>query len=140
MGLLVRADAARKVVPEICVIHYQTAEGDHGRVNMTRIGRIRDGFQLYRYEGKPFDGILSDIEFDAVGFDHRVSGYRLQAVDSPAVVEVKIACQFPKYMVDEKRSLWLPRTIDLTAGTQLPRGTKLTLRGPHQQSHLSVSC
>jgi hypothetical protein len=125
LALVVRADASRRVVPGVCVVHYRTAEGDHGRVNMTRIGRIRDGYQLYRYEGKPFDGILSDVEFDAVGFDHRVSGYRLQAVDSPTVVEVQVACQFPRYMVDEKRSLWLPRTIDLTAGTQLPRGTKL---------------
>lgn len=128
LGLLVRADAAAKVVPRVCVIHYETAEGDHGRVNMTKIRRVRDGYQLYRYEGKPFDGILSDIEFDAVGFDHRVSGYRLQAVDSPEVVEVKLACQFPQYMVDEKLSLWLPRTVDLAPGMQLPRGTKIELQ------------
>jgi hypothetical protein len=128
LGLLVKADAAAKVVPRVCVIHYQTAEGDHGRVNMTKIRRVRDGYQLYRYEGKPFDGILSDIEFDAVGFDHRVSGYRLHAVDSPTVVEVKLACQFPQYMVDEKLSLWLPRTVDLAPGMQLPRGTKIELQ------------
>ena len=128
LALLVRADATRKVIPNVCVIHYQTAEGDHGRVNMTRIGGVHDWFQNYRYEGKPFDGILSDIEFDVVGFDHRVTGYRLQAVDSPAVVEVKIACQFPSYMVDEKLSLWLPRTVNLTPGLQLPRGTKLTFQ------------
>lgn len=128
LGLVVRADASRKVVPEVCAIHYRTAEGDYGRVNMTRIGRIRDGFQLYRYEGKPFDGILSDVVFDAVGFDHRLSGYRLQVVDSPEVVSVKLACEFPPYMVDQKLSLWLPRTVDLTAGTQLPQGTRLILQ------------
>lgn len=128
LALLVRADTSQKVVPELCVVHYRTAEGDYGRVNMTRIGRAgRNNLQLYRYEGKPFDGVLSDIEFDVVGYDHRVSGYRLQAVDSPAVVSVDVDCEFPPYMVDEKLSQWLPRKMPLTSGMQLPRGTKLTV-------------
>lgn len=128
LALLVRADTSQKKVPELCVIHYRTAEGDYGRVNMTRMGRAgRNNFQLYRYEGKPFDGILSDIEFDVVGYDHRVSGFRLQAVDSPAIVAVEVECAFPPYMVDEKLSQWLPRKMPLTAGMQFPRGTKLTL-------------
>lgn len=127
MALVVRADASQKTVPEVCVVHYRTAEGERGRVNMTRIGRIRENFQLFRYEGKPFDGILSDLEFDAVGYDHRVSGYRLEVVDSPTLVAVEVACEFPEYMVNEQLSLWQPRTVPLTPGLQLPRGTKLKL-------------
>lgn len=128
LALLVRADASREVVPEFCVIHYQTADGDEGRVNMTRIGRVRDGFQHYRYEGKPFDGILSDLTFDVVGFDHRVSDYQLQVVDSPAIIDVQVDCVFPPYMVDEQLSSWLPRTVAVTPGMQLPQGTKLRIR------------
>lgn len=128
LSLLVRADASRPVVPEICVVHYDTREGDHGRVNMTRVGRIRDGYQFYKYDGKPFDGILSDVEFDVVGFDHRVSGHRIRVVDSPTIIEVKLACEFPAYMVDESLSQWLPRTVDYTSGLQLPQGTRFVLQ------------
>jgi hypothetical protein len=128
LGLVVRADASQLKVPEVCVIHYRTAEGDHGRVNMTSIGRVRDGFQYYKYDGKPLDGVLSDIDFDVVGFDHRLTGHRIQVVASPTLVEVKVACEFPAYMVDQALSQWLPRTMDYTAGMQLPQGTKITVQ------------
>ncbi len=128
VSLLVRADAGAKVVPESCSIHYRLAEGDRGRVSMTRVGRIRDGYQTYRYDGKPLKGILGDLQFDVVGFDHRVRGFEIEVVDSPVVIEATLACEFPSYMVNEALSSWLPRTIPLTTATQLPMGTRFTLR------------
>jgi hypothetical protein len=71
LALTVRALGSAKRVPTTCTIHYRTAEGDRGRVNMTRIGIIREGYQEYRYEGKPLKGLLSDLQFDVVGFDHQ---------------------------------------------------------------------
>jgi hypothetical protein len=128
LGLVVRSDASQLKVPDVCVIHYETSEGDRGRVNMTRIGRVRDGYQYYKYDGKPLDGVLSDIQFDVVGYDHRLTGHTIQVVDSPTLVEVKVACEFPDYMVDSSLSQWLPRTVDYTAGMQLPQGTKITVQ------------
>ncbi len=128
VSLFVRADAGAKVVPNVCSIYYTTAEGDRGRVNMTRVGRIRDGFQNYRYDGKPLKGILSDVSFDVVGFDHRVRDFEVEVVDSPVVVDAMLDCTFPEYMVNEELSTWLPRTIPVTTATQLPLGTAFTLR------------
>ena len=42
------------------------------------------------------------------GYDHRVSGYRLEVVDSPAVVETLLDVVYPKYMVDEATASHLP--------------------------------
>lgn len=126
--LTVRADGAAKVVPEVCTIYYRTAEGDRGRVNMTRVGRIRNGFQTYSYDGKPLKGILSTVTFDVVGFDHRLRGYSMQVVDAPAIVGADLRCNYPKYMVNEELGLWLPRDVALTSGSQLPVGTDVTLK------------
>lgn len=125
--LRVRADAT-KVIPEYCTVYYQTEEDDRGTVNMQKLGRIRDNYQIFTFDGKPFRGILSSIAFDVRGYDHRLRDYHLQVVPSPAIVETKLDCVFPSYMVDEKLSLWLPRTMDLANGTQLPHGTKITIR------------
>lgn len=125
--LRVRADAT-KIVPEYCTAYYQTEEGDRGNVNLQKLGRIRDNYQAFASDSKPFRGILSSITFDVRGHDHRVRGYRLRVVPSPSIVETKLDCVFPPYMVDEELSVWLPRTIDLASGTQLPHGTQITIR------------
>lgn len=122
--LVVRADARAAKIPDTCTISYRTADGDRGRMNMTRVGRVRDGFQLYHYDGKPFRDILTNVDFDVVGYDHRVQGNRIEVVDRPAVVSCELDCVFPKYMAAE----WAPRTVPLTAGTQLPQGTQIRLR------------
>jgi hypothetical protein len=125
--LRVRSDAT-KVIPEYCTVYYRTEENDRGSVNMQKLGRIRDNYQAFAFDGKPFRGILSSIVFDVRGYDHRVRDYRLNVVPSPSIVETRLDCVFPRYMVDENLSLWLPRTMDLANGTQLPNGTKITLR------------
>jgi hypothetical protein len=125
--LHVRADAAAKYVPEVCVIQYRTDEGDRGRVNMKKVGRIKDGYQQYTFDQKPLKGILSSIRFDVVGFDHRVRNHYIEVVDPPAVVKTELDCTFPDYMVDAKLSAGLARKIDWTPGTQLPAGTAITI-------------
>ncbi len=123
----VRTDAT-KVVPEYCTLSYRTDENQTGRVTMPKRGRIRNGYQPYVYDGKPFRGILSSITFGVRACDHRVEGYHLHVVPSPAIIDAQLDCTFPKYMVDRDLSLWLPRTVPLTGGTQLPNGTHIVIR------------
>jgi hypothetical protein len=127
--LRVRADLGAERVPEYCTIIYRTDEGDRGRVDMNKSKRAGGKFQDYSFSAKPFEGILAGLRFDVVGFDDRVRDYRIEVVDSPTVIATELECTFPPYMVDEKLSLWLPRTIELTSATQLPRGTDVTIHG-----------
>ena len=126
--LIVQADGGADYVPEFCVIQYRTGDGDRGRVNMTRVGRIRDGYQRYTFDDKPLQGLLNNLTFDIIGFDHRIGSYTIEVVDSPMLVGAEVECRFPNYLVDETRSQWLPRIEPLTLGTRLPMGTEITLK------------
>ncbi len=128
LRLRVRAARKAKVIPETCTIHYRTADGERGRVTMSRLKRSQDEYQLYTFSGKPLQGILTTVQFDVVGHDYRVRDYTIEAVDSPTIVGVELDCKFPTYMVDEKLGVWTPRTVEWTSSTQLPRGTEVTIR------------
>ena len=93
-------------------------------------GRDAGGYRNFRFDGKPFKGVLSTLEFDVVGYDHRARGYRLEVVDSPAVISTTMDLTYPPYMVDEATSNYLPVTGQdyLPAGTFLPLGTSVTLK------------
>jgi hypothetical protein len=140
-------------VPESCRIEYRTQKsgagvrGERGSVTMSN---YRDTPALhdepaarnFRFDGKPFKGVLSTIEFDVVGYDHRASGYKLEVVDSPAVIETAMDLVYPKYMVDEATSSHLPAENQpyVAAGTFLPIGTQVTLKfktnKPLRQAHI----
>jgi hypothetical protein len=134
--LRVQADARAHLPPDVCVVYYRTDEGDRGRVNAQKFGRIKSGTQQYAVEGRPFKGVLSGIHFDVQGHDHRVRNYFVEVVESPAVVRTELACTFPDYMVDPDLSSWLPRTTQWIPGAQLPQGTDVTL---HAQSNKDLS-
>jgi hypothetical protein len=55
-----------------------------------------------------------------------VSGYRLEVVDSPAVVETLMDLNYPAYMADVKTSV--PNLPYLPAGTFIELGTEVTLK------------
>ena len=118
----VRADATRDTPPpDVCTIHYRSADGERGRINMNKQGRPREGYQFYTFEGRPFQGILSDLSFDVVGFDHRVSDCLIEVVESPKVVGIELSTRFPAY------TELLPSTQPYRPGIQRPRGSNLTL-------------
>ncbi len=128
-SLQVRANARRQTVPEVCRIYYRLADGARGQVAMRRDGAPRDDFQYFSFTGKPFQGILDDVRFDVVGSDHRVRNHAIRVVETPAVVETILDCQFPEYLIDRSAGLWLPREVEYrSSGTQLPAGTKVTIR------------
>ncbi len=116
--LKVHADADQKVVRNTAPSTTGPKKAIAASVTMQKLGRIfRDEatnqqFQMYVCDSKPFRGILSTVTFDVRGLDHRVRDYRLTVVPSPVIVETKLDCVFPDYMVNEQLSLWLPRTID----------------------------
>jgi hypothetical protein len=125
---------AAKVVPQQCTIYYreQTSDGSRGKRGSVVMSSFRDAddYRNFWFDNKPFKGVLSTIQFDVVGYDHRVSGYRLEVVDSPAVVETLLDLAYPSYMVDEATSNWLPVEGQqyLPAGTFVPLGTKIDLK------------
>ena len=128
LRLRVRADLAAAVVPDLCTLHYRTVDGERGRVSMNRLRRTRDQYQDYAFNGRPLRGILSSVHFDVVGYDYRVRDYTIEVVDSPTIIGAELDCRFPDYLVDQQLALWLPRTVELTSATQLPRGTDVTIR------------
>jgi hypothetical protein len=137
VSLKVRAAQApeAKVVPQQCTVYYRTLKtgpsvrGERGSVAMGNF-RDTDGWRNFSFDGKPFKGVLSTIEFDVVGYDHRARGYRLEVVESPAVIETKLDLVFPKYMVDEATASHVPVENQpyLPAGTFIPVGTQVTLK------------
>ena len=131
--LIARADAdvetnPNRTIPRACTFSYVAAEGERGRQDMNKVGGPQDGFQEYTYNQQPLKGILSTLKFDVRGGDHRIGKFQIIVVDSPAVIATELDCRFPEYMVDEDSGSWTPRTIKLTAGTQLPIGTSVALR------------
>ncbi|MCU0876586.1 MAG: hypothetical protein MUF06_02170 [Pirellulaceae bacterium] len=135
--LKVRADLAPRasIVPQQCTLYYRevdAADGGRGKRGNVAISNYRDTdeHRNFWFENKPFKGVLSTIEFDVLGYDHRLSGYRLEVVDSPAVVETLLDLTYPEYMVDETISNYLPVTGQayLPAGTFIPIGTEVTIR------------
>ena len=120
LTVYVRADAQRAFPPpELCTILYQTSDGESGRVNMSRDGEPRDGFQYYVFNGKPFKGVLNDIRFDVIGYDHRLRDQRLKVVASPVVTGVELQSVLPAYLEQESRlEKWNP-------GLQLPVGSQV---------------
>jgi hypothetical protein len=147
VSLKVRAAAPPQadVVPDRCTVYYHTLKstpavrGERGSVTMSQFRELSthdpatgadQNWRSFSFDGKPFKGVLSTIEFDVVGYDHRSSGYRLEVVESPAVVETLMDLAYPKYMVDEATSSHLPVENQpyLPAGTFIPVGTQITLK------------
>jgi hypothetical protein len=121
-----------QTVPDFCTIYYRTLKteagvrGERGSVTMSNF-RDTTGSRNFWFDGKPFKGVLSTIEFDVVGYDHRVRGYKLEVVDSPAVVETTYDLVHPTYLVGVKTAE-LNGQPYLPAGTFIPTGTQVTLK------------
>ena len=121
--------SAQKRVPEFCTIFYRSKDNDRGRVRMRKQGILsRESGQEFVYDGVPFNGMLSTVHFDVVGNDHRLRDYTVEVVNSPTLTEVLLECRFPDYLVDEQLGVYLPRNVRWTPGTQLPRGTEISIR------------
>ncbi len=143
--LKVRADATM-TIPDVCTVIYTTAEGERGRKNMNKRGRPSDGFQHYFFDDKPLKGILSAVQFEVVGFDHKVTGYEVEVVDNPAVVGIELKSLKARYLRSKSQQ---NAKLDAqsedgwqewNSGAQLPRGTEIAVRTktnkPLKSAHL----
>jgi len=123
-----------EVVPEVCSIYYraQSVDGSGTERGTVQMSNYRDAgsWRNFWFDGKPFKGVLASIDFDVVGYDHRVRDYHLEVVDSPAVVETLLDMTYPPYMVDEALASHLPVKDQqyLPSGTFVPVGTQVTLK------------
>jgi hypothetical protein len=119
--VVVRADATMPKVPETVEIRYQTEGGGRGRATMDRRGAVRgpeDRFQEYTYT---FRGVLADIRFEVLGGDDRRRGYRIEAVDSPTISQMTVACELPSYIGRKQPPL------PVTGVMQIPMGSRVTV-------------
>lgn len=123
MTVRVRADANRPTpAPDVCTIHYTTADGNRGRVNMSKDGAPHQGYQHYVFTGRPFKDILSAVQFDVVGFDHRLRDCQVLVVDSPTIISLMVEAQPPQYTgLLSRKERWHP-------GLRLPYGSKVRLQ------------
>lgn len=130
MVLLVRAKVADDANPDLkipsrCIVNYRTSDGERGFQYMDKVGLPRDGYQWFELTAPPFKNISADVTFDVRGDDARIWGFKIELVDAPTVVDAKVDCTFPAYMVDEETQSWTPRSVPLVAGLRLPVGTQV---------------
>ena len=120
--VVVRADAAMPVVPQVVEIRYRTQGGGRGRATMDRRGVVRgpeDRFQQYAYT---FRSVLADIRFDVAGGDDRVRGRWIQVVDSPTISQMTLDCELPAYIGRKEPPL------PVSGVMQIPAGSRVTVR------------
>ncbi|QDU28079.1 hypothetical protein ETAA8_31720 [Anatilimnocola aggregata] len=123
-----------KLVPQFCTVYYNSraregVRAERGRVGMQQF-RDQGSYRNFWLEEKPFKGIISTLEFDVVGYDHRVRDYVIEVVESPAVVETLLDLVYPPYIQDEATSSYLPKLDKayLPSGEFQPAGTQVTLK------------
>jgi hypothetical protein len=88
---------------------------------MSTTGRMVDGYQLYKYEGKPLQRMAESIDFSVLGADHHISGFRISVVENPAVIKTFVRCKYPAYL-DQ-----VDAVLQLTPGMRIPYGTEIEL-------------
>jgi hypothetical protein len=132
LEVLVRAKTERPlVVPRVVQVRYSSDEGRRERKNMVREGSAvagRDPFQDFKYT---FQSVLSNIRFDVLGGDARISDLRIRVVDSPTISMV-LACRYPDYIGR------LPAEMPASGVVALPRGTHLTVKARANKDLISV--
>jgi hypothetical protein len=126
--LQISADASA-VVPEVCTMYYAAEDGGRGRANLRRVGSPRDGWQQFTLDGPPLDGLTSDMTIDVVGLDARLRELRIKVVQPPVIVDMKLQCEYPRYLMDSLSSRPPSETIPYRSGVTIPEGTELVLVG-----------
>jgi hypothetical protein len=131
LQIRVAASTQAEKIPDYCRLLYRLDDGTRGQVRIRKDGSVDEANnrQDYMYRGRPFLTVLGDIEFDVIGYDHRIRQFKIEAVESPVITETILERVFPDYMVDEKSGQFLPSEIPYrSSGVQIPAGTKVKVR------------
>ncbi len=135
LRLKVRANAGTdaQVVPTTCTVAYRTEPmgdfpAERGRILLSKYRDHSEG-RHFSSEGKPFVGLLSTVTFDVIGYDHRLSNFRIEVVDSPTIIETTLDLEYPPYMVNQAPPAYWPVREQpyVVSGTSIPEGTNVVL-------------
>ena len=124
--LRIRARAEGAELPVVCTVQYRTDEGTRGQSNMRRVGRVVDGYQSFVLDGPPLNDLSESLTFSVRGLDDRLDDYRIEAVEPPAITEMKVVVRYPDYLRGEGSGEFDLQT-DYQAGLRIREGSDLTL-------------
>ena len=65
---------------------------------MRRVGRQRNGFQTFVLDGPPLTNLAESFTFSIQGLDDRLSDFRIEAVEPPAITEMMVSVRYPEYL------------------------------------------
>lgn len=116
-------------IPALCTVSYVDEDGKRGQSNLRRVGRVVDGYQSFVLDGPPLSSLASSVSLTIRGLDDRLTDYRIEAVDPPAIAEMRMHVRYPDYLrvfsVDEQYD----QQLDYQAGVRIREGSSLTLMG-----------
>jgi hypothetical protein len=130
--LTIRADVVRHTAPGSVTLWWRTVGEDGvaketGTARMSAGSESSEGFLPYTFARPPLKDIVDSVEIEARGYDFRTPRYRIEVVDAPAITKVDLVYERPDYLVDEARSMFKTVKAPLIAGSQLPRGSRVTI-------------
>ncbi len=124
--LRIRAEAEKAELPVVCTVYYRTDGGIRGQSNMRRVGRVTGGYQSFILDGPPLSGLSESFDFSVHGLDDRLDGFRIQAVEPPAITQMQILVQYPEYLRSDGSSRFDLQT-DYQAGLRIAEGSNVTM-------------
>ena len=128
--LLVSADLNAALVPASLMMNYRGSDSRQGRASLRKLPiSSSENRQPFLLEGSPLDTIDQDLAFSLQGGDARINGLRVFVKDSPQVIKLRLAVEYPGYLRRRSTSTWIDETLDYRSGLRLPEGTRVTLIG-----------
>lgn len=121
-------------VPELCTVSYVDDDGNRGQSNLRRVGRVVDGYQTFVLDGPPLASLSKSVTLTIGGLDDRLSDYRIEAIEPPAITNLEMRVRYPNYLrVFDDMTIADQTAVDQTmnyqAGVRIREGSRLTLVG-----------
>jgi len=129
LDLTIRADNRPPfAVPDQVEIRYWLEDGGRGRGETRKIGQALSGVDDFQEFNFTFENLHQSLTFDVVGFtsglfgeDDRLHGLRIEVVESPAIDQMVLICDYPAYMQRGEQQ------FDITSSMRMPYGSVTTL-------------
>ncbi len=129
--LRIRARAGEDaVVPNVCTVYFRSDDGTRGQANMRRIGRVVDGYQSFILDGAPLAGLSESLTLSVRGLDDRLDDYRIEAVEPPAIANLRVQMRYPDYLRQASGQAGGSETdleTDYRSGLRIREGSDVTL-------------
>ncbi len=116
-------------IPSLCTVSYVDGEGKRGQSNLRRVGRVVDGYQSFVLDGPPLASLAGSVSLTIRGLDDRLSDYRIEAVDPPAIADMRMQVRYPDYLRVFSVDQQYDQQLNYQAGVRVREGSSLTLVG-----------